>query len=599
MNAHSWLELALFIGALAIITKPLGLYINRVLNPNGRTWLDPVLRPLEKLTYAVIRIDPAKEQGWKQYAFALLSFSAVTCLFTYAILRLQNHLPLNPQNFGPLAPHLAFNTAISFVTNTNWQSYSGESTMSYLSQMVALVFHNFLSAAAGIAVAGALVRGIARHTSDTIGNFWVDLTRITYYLLLPICIVYALFLVSQGVIDNFQPYTTATVIEPQSIPMLDSNGSAVTNRDGSAVMTNQLTQTIVQGPVASQIAIKMLGTNGGGFMNANAAHPFENPTPLSDFLQMLSILAIGSALTYHLGRETKNQKHGWSVWRAMFIMFLGGLLLCWWAESNGNPIHQHLGVAAADGNMEGKEVRFGIFESALFATVTTDASCGAVNCMHDSLTPLGGLVAMFNIQAGEVIFGGVGAGLYGMLIFVIIAVFIAGLMVGRTPEYLGKKIEPYDVKVTLLAFVILAFIILGFTAWACVSKWGLAALTNNGPHGFSEMLYAFTSGAGNNGSAFAGLNVITTNYPWQYDTALGFDMLLGRFGMIVPLLALAGSLAKKKHVPESVGTFPVSGKTFTILLVGTVLLVGALTFLPALALGPIVEHFLMLEGHLF
>jgi K+-transporting ATPase ATPase A chain len=599
MNAHNWLELALYIAALIAITKPLGIYLNQVLNANGRTFLDPVLRPLERLTYFVLRVDPAKEQTWKQYTFALLVFSAVTCLFTYAILRLQQHLPLNPQGFGPLAPHLAFNTAISFLTNTNWQSYGGESTMSYFSQMVALVFHNFFSAAAGIAVAAALVRGIARHTSDTIGNFWVDLTRITYYLLLPICIIYAVFLISQGVIQNFKPYTTATVIEPQtvSVQMTDANGNSVTNKDGSAVMTNQVisTQTIVQGPVASQIAIKMLGTNGGGYVNANAAHPFENPTPLSDFLQMLSILAIGSALTYHLGRETKNQKHGWSVWTAMFIMFLGGVMLCWWAESRGNPIHQQLGVAAADGNMEGKEVRFGIFESSLFATVTTDASCGAVNAMHDSFTPLGGLVPLFNIQTGEVIFGGVGAGLYGMLIFVIIAVFIAGLMVGRTPEYLGKKIEPYDVKVTLLAFVILAFIILGFTAWACVSPWGLAGLNNQGPHGFSEMLYAFTSGAGNNGSAFAGLNANT----WQYDTSLGFDMLLGRFGMIVPLMALAGSLARKKIVPASVGTFPVSGKTFTLLLVGTVLLVGALTFLPALALGPIVEHFLMLEGHLF
>ena len=603
MHAYQWLELALFIGALVAITKPLGLYLNRVLDANGRTWLDPILRPLEKLTYAVLRVDSAKEQNWKQYTVAMLIFSLVTCLFTYVILRIQNHLWLNPQGFPALTPHLAFNTAVSFTTNTNWQSYSGESTMSYFSQMVALVIHNFLSAAVGIAIAAALVRGIARHTSETIGNFWVDLTRITYYLLLPFCIVYALFLISQGVIDNFRPYTTATLIQPQtnSVAMTDANGSAVTNRDGSAVMTNQVTstQTIVQGPVASQIAIKMLGTNGGGYMNANAAHPFENPTPLSDFIQMLSILAIGSALTYHLGREAKNQKHGWSVWTAMFVMFLCGVLLCWWAEARGNPIHHQLGVAAADGNMEGKEVRFGILESALFATVTTDASCGAVNCMHDSLTPLGGLVPLFNIQTGEVIFGGVGAGLYGMLIFVIIAVFIAGLMVGRTPEYLGKKIEPYDVKVTLLAFVILAFIILGFTAWACVSQWGPPGtgqgLNNNGPHGFSEILYAYTSGAGNNGSAFAGLNA---NSP-QYDTSLGIDMLLGRFGMIVPLMALAGSLAKKKIVPASVGTFPVSGTTFVLLLVGTVLLVGALTFLPALALGPIVEHFLMLEGHLF
>jgi len=599
MNPHHWLELALYIGALVLITKPLGLYINRVLDPNGRTWLDLVMRPLEKLTYTVLRVDPAKEQRWKQYTFALLIFSCASCLFTYAILRLQQYLPLNPQKFGPLAPHLAFNTAVSFLTNTNWQSYSGESTMSNFSQMVALVFHNFFSAAAGIAVAAALVRGIARHTSQTIGNFWVDITRITYYLMLPICTVYAVFLVSQGSIQNFKPNTTATLIEPQtvSVPKTDASGNPVKDTNGNPVMVSQTltTQTIVQGPVASQMAIKMLGTNGGGFMNANAAHPFENPTPFSDFIQMLSILAIGSALTYHLGRETKNQKHGWAVWTAMFIMFLAGLSLCWWAESSGNPIHHRLGVAAADGNMEGKEVRFGIFESSLFATVTTDASCGAVNGMHDSFTPLGGLVPMFNIQTGEVIFGGVGAGLYGMLIFVVIAVFIAGLMVGRTPEYLGKKIEAYDVKMALLAFVILAIIILGFTAWACVSPWGLAGLNNNGPHGFSEMLYAYTSCAGNNGSAFAGLNANTS---W-YDTTLGIDIILGRFGMIVPLLALAGSLARKKIIPASVGTLPVAGTTFTLWLVGTVILVGALTFLPALALGPIVEHFLMLKGTLF
>ncbi len=599
MNAHQWLELAVYIAALVLVTKPLGIHINRVLNPNGRTWLDPVLRPIERLTYRVFRVDPAGEQTWKQYAFALLIFSFVSCLFTYVILRVQQVLPLNPQKFPALPQHLAFNTAVSFLTNTNWQSYGGESTMSYFSQMVALVIHNFMSAAAGIAVAAALVRGLARHTSQTIGNFWVDMTRILYYLLLPICIVFAVFLISQGMIQNFKPYTTATLIEPQtvSVQATDANGKPVVDAKGNPVMTNQVvtTQSIVQGPMASQIAIKMLGTNGGGYTNANAAYPFENPTPLSNFFQMLALLSIGSAMTYHLGRETKNQKHGWAVWFAMFTMFFAGVMLCWWAEARGNPIHQQLGVDRADGNMEGKEVRFGIFDSALFATVTTDASCGAVNSMHDSFTPLGGLVPLFNIQTGEVIFGGVGAGLYGMLIFVIIAVFIAGLMVGRTPEYLGKKIEAYDVKMALLAFVILAFIILGFTAWACVSKWGLAGLNNNGPHGFSEMLYAYTSGAGNNGSAFAGLNA---NTPW-YDTTLGFDMILGRFGMIVPLLALAGSLAKKKIVPASAGTFPVDDLTFVALLVGTVILVGALTFLPALALGPIVEHFLMLKGTLF
>jgi potassium-transporting ATPase potassium-binding subunit len=591
MNVHQWLELVIYLGALVLVTKPLGIYLGHVFDANGRTWLDPIFRPLEKLTYWIFRVDPKKEQGWKQYTFALLVFSLVSLLFTYAILRLQNFLPLNPQKFGALSEHLAFNTAVSFTTNTNWQSYAGESTMSYLSQMVALTIHNFFSAAVGIAVAAALVRGIARHTATTIGNFWVDLTRITYYLLLPICLMFAIFLVSQGMIQNFKPYTSAKLIESQTISVAKVDAS------GKPVVENQTldTQTIVQGPMASQIAIKMLGTNGGGYTNANAAHPFENPTPLSNFLQMLALLCIGSALTYHLGRETKNQKHGWSVWSAMFAMCLAGVLFCWWAEAKGNPIHQQLGVAVADGNMEGKEVRFGIFNSALFATVTTDASCGAVNSMHDSFTPLGGLVPLFNIQTGEVIFGGVGAGLYGMLIFVILTVFIAGLMVGRTPEYLGKKIESYDVKMALLAFVVLAFIILGFTAWASVSNWGTSSLANQGPHGLSEMLYAYTSGAGNNGSAFAGLNA---NTPW-WDTTLGVDMLLGRFGMIVPLLALAGSLAKKKIVPASAGTFPVNGFTFVVLLVGTVILVGALTFLPALTLGPVVEHFLMLKGNLF
>jgi K+-transporting ATPase ATPase A chain len=599
MNAHQWLELALYIGALVLVTKPLGLYINRVLNPNGRTWLDPVLRPLERLTYWVFRVDPAKEQGWKQYTVAMLLFSLVSLLFTYAILRLQQYLPLNPQHFGALSPHLAFNTAVSFTTNTNWQSYGGESTMSYLSQMVALTIHNFLSAAVGISVAGALVRGIARHSAQTIGNFWVDVTRVTYYLLLPICLILAVFFVSQGVIQNFKPYTTAKLLEPQTISVqkTDANGKLVVDAKGNPVMENQTldTQTIVQGPMASQVAIKMLGTNGGGYVNANSAHPFENPTPLSNFLQMLALLCIGSAMTYHLGRETKNQKHGWAVWSAMFAMFLAGVLVCWWAEARGNPIHQQLGVAAAAGNMEGKEVRFGILDSALFATVTTDASCGAVNSMHDSFTPLGGLVPLFNMQTGEVIFGGAGAGLYGMLIFVILAVFIAGLMVGRTPEYLGKKIEAYDVKMVLLALIILDFCILGFTAWGAVSDWGKSSLANQGPHGLSEILYAYSSGAGNNGSAFAGLNA---NTPW-YDTTLGIDMLLGRFGMIVPLLALAGSLARKKIVPASAGTFPVTGFTFVVLLVGSVLLIGALSFLPALTLGPIVEHFLMLKGGLF
>ena len=598
-NPNSWFQFALYVGALLLVTKPLGLYLVQVLDARGRTWLDPVVRPVERLTYRLCGINPANEQGWIGYTFALLAFSLVGLLFTYFILRFQDHLPLNPQGLPGLTPHLAFNTAASFTTNTNWQSYSGESTMSYFSQMVALTIHNFTSAAVGIAIAAALVRGIARQTAQTIGNFWVDTVRVTYYLLVPVSVIFALFLVSQGIIQNFKPYTAAKTYEPYTIqvPKTDAAGKPVLAADGKTpVMVDQSvdTQTIVQGPMASQIAIKMLGTNGGGYVNANAAHPFENPTPLSNFFQILSIFAIPSALTYYLGRMVKNQRHGWAVWGAMFAMFVVGVLVCWKAEASGNPIHQQLGIAATDGNMEGKEVRFGIFNSALFATITTDASCGAVNSMHDSFTPLGGLVPLFNIQTGEVIFGGVGAGLYGMLIFVVLTVFIAGLMVGRTPEYLGKKIESYDVKMVLLAFVILAFVILGFTAWASVSNWGTSSLANNGPHGLSEMLYAYTSGAGNNGSAFAGLNA---NTPW-WDTTLGVDMLLGRFGMIVPLLALAGSLARKKIVPASAGTFPVSGFTFIVLLFGTVILVGALTFLPALALGPIVEHFLMVKGNL-
>src|SRR5271169_2586023 len=603
MNAHQWLELALYLGALILVTKPLGIYLGRVFDANGRTWFDPIVRPLEKMTYCIFRVDPAKEQGWKQYTFAMLIFSLVSLLFTYAILRLQNFLPLNPQHLGALSEHLAFNTAASFTTNTNWQSYGGESTMSYFSQMVALTIHNFFSAAVGIAVAAALVRGIARHSVQTIGNFWVDVTRITYYLLLPVCLVFAMVLVSQGMIQNFKPYTLAKLIEPQTISVQknDANGKPVVDVKGNPVMENQMldTQTIVQGPMASQVAIKMLGTNGGGYTNANAAHPFENPTPLSNFLQMLALLCIGSALTYHLGRETKNQKHGWSVWSAMFAMCLAGVLFCWWAEARGNPIHQQLGIAVADGNMEGKEVRFGIFNSALFATVTTDASCGAVNSMHDSFTPLGGLVPLFNIQTGEVIFGGVGAGLYGMLLFIVLAVFIAGLMVGRTPEYIGKKIEAYDVKVASIAILLMAFSILFFSGWAALSPWGQAGTNNGGPHGLSEIFYAFSSCTGNNGSAFAGLTANPTNNDPHYDITLALATMIGRFGMIIPVMALAGSLGRKKLVATGAGTFPVTGALFVTLLIGTILLVGALTFLPALTLTPILEHFLMLNGKLF
>jgi len=603
MQTSGWIQLALFVGALALITKPIGLYLTQVLDANGRTWFDPVLRPLERLTYRVMGVRADEDHDWRRYTWAMLLFSMVSCIFTYAILRLQDKLPLqsllNPQGLAALSPDLAFNTAVSFTTNPNWQSYGGESTMSYFSQMVALTIHNFASAAVGIALAAALVRGIGRHSTKLLGNFWVDLVRLTYYLLLPICLVFALFLVSQGMIQNFKPYTKAKLVEPMTISVAktDKDGKAVLDKDGKPVMENQTVeeQTIVQGPMASQVAIKMLGTNGGGYANANAAHPFENPTPLSNFIQMLSIFSIGSGLTYYLGRMVKNQKHGWAVWAAMMILFLGGALFCWWAEVKGNPIHQHLGVVVADGNMEGKEVRFGLFNSALFATITTDASCGAVNSMHDSFTALGGFVPLFNIQLGEIIFGGVGAGLYGMIVFVVLAVFIAGLMVGRTPEYLGKKIQSFDVKMCMLALLILAIDILVFAAWGTVSQWGLAGLNNTGPHGLSEILYAFSSGTGNNGSAFAGL---TTNTPW-YNTTLGIAMLIGRFLMIVPIMAMAGSLAQKKFVPSSVGTFPVSGGTFVILLLGTVLLVGALNFLPALTLGPIVEHFLMLKGTLF
>jgi K+-transporting ATPase ATPase A chain len=599
METSGWVQLILYVVALVAITKPMGLYLMQVLDVNGRTWLDPVLKPWERLTYRIMGVDSTAEHDWKQYTFAMLLFSLVSCVFTYAILRLQHLLPLNPQGFGPMSEHLAFNTAVSFTTNTNWQSYGGESTLGYLAQMVGLTLHNFVSAAVGLGLAAALVRGIARPSAKTLGNFWVDLVRVTYYLLVPICLVFAVFLVSQGMIQNFKPYTKAKLIEPFKVSVEKKNekGETVLGAEGKPVMEEQTVdeQTIVQGPMASQIAIKMLGTNGGGYVNANAAHPFENPTPLSNFLQMLSIFSIGSGLTYYLGRMVKNQKHGWAVWSAMMILFLGGTLLLWWAESAGNPIHHQLGVASADGNMEGKEVRFGIFNSALFATITTDASCGAVNAMHDSFTALGGLVPLFNIQLGEIIFGGVGAGLYGMLVFVVLAVFIAGLMVGRTPEYLGKKIQSYDVKMAMLSLLVLCLSILVFSAWASVSEWGKAGLNNQGPHGLSEMLYAYSSGTGNNGSAFAGL---TANTPW-YNTTLGLAMLIGRFLMIIPIMALAGSLVQKKVAPASSGTFPVSGGTFVVLLLGTVLLIGALNFLPALALGPVVEHFLTAQGKLF
>jgi potassium-transporting ATPase potassium-binding subunit len=591
-DLYGWIQLALFVGLVALLTKPVGLYLVRVLDPAARTFLDPAVKPLERLLYRVLAIDPAREQGWRPYCISLLAFSLTGLLFTYAILRLQHVLPLNPQGFGPLSPDLAFNTAASFTTNTNWQSYGGEATLSYFSQMVGLAYHNFASAASGIAVAGALTRGIARRTAATIGNFWTDLVRVNLYLLVPLCLIYAVFLISQGVIQNFKPYETARLVEPYAVqtPAEDS-GRPVLDAAGRPVLAEKMveTQLIAQGPLASQAAIKMLGTNGGGFMNANAAHPYENPTPLANFIQILSIFLIPAGLTWYFGRMVGNRRHGWTVWGAMAVLFLAGALICWQAEAVGNPRLTALGLDPAGGNMEGKEVRFGIFASALFATVTTDASCGAVNAMHDSFTPLGGLIPLVNIQLGEVVFGGVGAGLYGMLIFVVLTVFLAGLMVGRTPEYLGKKIEAYDVKVSVLAVLILCMTILGFGAWAAVSAWGTAGLANAGPHGLSELLYAYSSAVGNNGSAFAGLNA---NTPWL-NTTLGLAMLVGRFFVIIPVLALAGNLAKKKQVPPHAGSFPVSGPTFLVLLIGTVLIVGALTFLPVLALGPIVEHYIM------
>ena len=572
MDLFGGIQLVLFLGTLLLLTKPVGLYLARVLEPDGKTFLDPILKPVERALYRILKIDPAAEQGWKRYTLALLVFSFVGLLFTFAILRFQHLLPLNPQHFGPVRPDLAFNTAASFATNTNWQNYAGEATLSYFSQMVGLVFHNFVSAAAGIAVAAALVRGLARHTAKTIGNFWTDLVRINLYLLLPLSFVFSVFLMSQGIVQNFKSYDRLAAIQ--------------TDRPDVPAAA---TQTLAQGPAASQVAIKMLGTNGGGFFNANASHPYENSTPLSNFFQILSIFLIPAGLTYYLGRKVKNQRHGWAVWTVMAALFLAALFVAWGAESAGNPRFAGAGINPSMGNMEGKEVRFGIFNSALFATVTTDASCGAVNAMHDSFTPLGGLVPLFNMELGEVVFGGVGSGLYGMIIFIILAVFLTGLMVGRTPEYLGKKIESYDVKAAVLALLVVIFCTLGFAAWGAASRAGMAGPSNGGPHGFSQILYAFSSAAGNNGSAFGGLN---GNTPW-YNITLALGMLAGRFLMIVPVLALAGNLARKKRLAVSEASFPVDGMLFIVILTGTVLIVGALTFLPALALGPIVEHFLM------
>jgi K+-transporting ATPase ATPase A chain len=594
----TWIGIAqilLFFLILLALTKPLGTYMYRVFE-GEKTLLHAILHPLERLIYRLGGVREGEEQSWMQYAGSMISLSLFSFLVVYLLQRWQGHLPLNPahlstaqapSNATPMTPDLAFNTAVSFMTNTNWQAYSPETTVSYFVQMAALAVQNFVSAAAGMAVAVALIRGFSRHTAKTIGNFWVDVTRWTLYILLPVCVLTTLFFVSQGCIQNFKPYQTIQTLEGSS-------------------------QTIAQGPLASQLSIKMLGTNGGGFFNANSAHPYENPNALSNMIQMIMLLCVGAAFTYMFGKMVRDTRQGWALFGAMSVMFIVGVFVCYWAEQRGNPTVASAGLertytgSQPGGNMEGKEVRFGIAQSALFATVTTDASCGAVNGMHDSFTPLGGLVPLFNIQTDEVIFGGVGAGLYSMLIYAVIAVFIGGLMVGRTPEYVGKKIEQKEVKMAIIAVLATSLVILGFSALSSIAPFAkngywnppgpaAANISNNGAHGFSEILYAYSSGAGNNGSAFAGINA---NTPW-YNLTMGVDMLVGRFLFIIPALAIAGSLAAKKLVPVTSGTLPTNGSLFVILLVGTVIIVGALTYFPALSLGPIVEHFQMLNGKLF
>jgi K+-transporting ATPase ATPase A chain len=576
MTVNGWLQILFFLLAIFLVTPVIGGYMARVFT-RQRTWLDPILRPFERLVYRLTGVDETREMRWTEYAVALLLFSFVSMMVLYAMQRLQSVLPWNPQGFAGIGPALAFNTAASFTTNTNWQAYGGETTMSYFTQMAGLAYHNFVSAAVGLSVAIAFIRGIAQKEKDTLGNFWVDMLRASLWVLLPIAIVGALFLVSQGAVQNFKPYDTVQTVEGA-------------------------TQVIAQGPVASQEIIKQFGTNGGGFFNANSAHPFENPTPLANFLAMFGIFAISSGLTYTLGSMTGSRRHGWAVWAAMALLFLAGVTVAYWAEARGNPM---LTAAGADqtttpmspgGNMEGKEVRFGIANTALFATVTTDASCGAINGWHDSFTPLGGLVPLANIQLSEVVFGGVGAGMYGVLVYVILAVFIAGLMVGRTPEYLGKKIQAFEVQMAMLTVLIFSLMILAFTGISSVSPdFGTSSIFNPGPHGLSEVLYAYSSATANNGSAFGGISVNTN---W-YNTTLGLAMLFGRFFMIIPPLAIAGSLSRKKHIPASLGTFPVTTPLFTALLVGVIVIVGALTFFPALSLGPIVEHFMMNAGQVF
>lgn len=580
MTLNGWLQITLFFGLILLVTKPLGIFITHVFN-RERTFLDPVAEPVERLIYRLTRVDANREMRWTEYAAAMLLFSAVSMLVLYALQRLQGLLPFNPQHLPGVDSTgftgSSFNTAASFTTNTNWQSYVPETTMSYLTQMMGLAYHNFVSAAVGISLAIVFIRGIARKQMETIGNFWVDITRATLWLLLPFCLVGSLFLVSQGVTQNLRPYDTAKLVDPQTKEVTE--------------------QLIAQGPVASQEFIKQWGTNGGGFFNTNSAHPFENPTPLTNLIALFSIFAISAGLTYTLGRMTGSPGHGWAVWSAMAVLFLAGVLIAYWSEARGNPLlagaDQTVTALQPGGNMEGKEVRLGIASSALFATVTTDASCGAVNAMHDSFTPLGGMIPLANIMLSEVVFGGVGAGLYGILIFVVLSVFIAGLMVGRTPEYLGKKIESYEVRMAMLVVLVFPLTILVLAAISAVSpSFGTSQLNNSGPHGLTEMLYAFTSGTGNNGSAFAG---ISANTLW-YNTTIGMAMLVGRFMMIIPMLAIAGSLARKNIVPPSLGTFPVTTPLFTTLLVSVIVVVGALTFFPVLSLGPIVEELLMRGG---
>jgi len=589
------LQILIFFAIIVAVTKPIGLYLYR-LYEGQRTFLHPVLSPVERLIYRVSGIREKEEQSWVRYSASLISLSIFSFLFVYVIQRLQGFLPLNPMHFStpqaptgatPMTPDLAFNTAVSFVTNTNWQSYSPDTTVSYFTQMAALAVQNFVSAAAGMAIAAALIRGFARHSAKTIGNFWADVTRATVYVLLPVCVLTTLFFVWQGSIQNFRGPVTAQTLEGTS-------------------------QVIEQGPLASQLSIKMLGTNGGGFFNANSAHPYENPTPLSNFMQILLIFSIGAGFTYMFGKAVKDTRQGWAIFAAMSTLFFVGVFVCYWAEQRGNPMLTQMGVAHTytgaqpGGNMEGKEVRLGIAQSTLFATVTTDASCGAIVSWHDSFTPLGGLVPLFNIQTDEVIFGGVGAGLYSMLLYAVIAVFIGGLMVGRTPEYVGKKIEQKEVKMAIIAVLATSLCILLLTALSSVAPFAkggywnapgaaVANTNNNGAHGLSEILYAYSSGAGNNGSAFAGINA---NTPW-YNLTLAIDMLVGRFLFLIPALAIAGSLAGKKLIPTTSGTLPTNGSLFVVLLIGTVVIVGALTYFPVLSLGPLVEHFQMLNGKLF